>query len=100
MAVFFNLILGPYGGIVVLGLTFGLIFSTHQRNKMIYEDLQNIKEKLGITDPLHTLENLNDTEEIENTGIEDEHLRKINEEIEKELEEYHSKVDEMEKKKK
>jgi len=86
LALFFNLLFGPAGGIVTLGLVFGLIFSTHQRNKMIYDDLQLIKQKLEIQDPK--------VEEFEHVaddgGITDDRLRKVNEEIEKELEAYQS----------
>lgn len=59
--------MGPFGGLFMFAVMFGLVFSMHQKNKLIYEDLQMIKEKLGI-------------EDTDNMVI-------SNEEIEKELEE-------------
>ncbi|CAG7594975.1 hypothetical protein PAESOLCIP111_00019 [Paenibacillus solanacearum] len=50
VAVCISIFLGPYGIIVLISLTFGLVLSTHVRNKEIYSDLQRIKEKLGIED--------------------------------------------------
>jgi hypothetical protein len=39
---------GTYGGVIVIAIMFGLVFSNYQRNKKIYQDLQLIKDKLGI----------------------------------------------------
>lgn len=49
-AILISIYLGPYGGIVLLAVIFGLVLSTHQRNKKMYEDIQRIKERLGIVD--------------------------------------------------
>lgn len=59
--------IGPFAGLLMIAVMFGLVFSTHQKNKLIYEDLQMIKEKLGIEDT--------------------DNIVPSNEEIEKELEE-------------
>ena len=45
-----SIFLGPYGIIVLISITFGLVLNTHVRNKEIYSDIQRIKEKLGIED--------------------------------------------------
>lgn len=58
--------------IILLAVIFGLVLSTHQRNKKMYEDIQRIKERLGIVDR------------------NDFHM--TNEEIEDELEAYLNKV--------
>jgi hypothetical protein len=50
LAIVVTMFLGPYGGVILISLIFGLVFSIHARNKQIYEDVQRIKEKLGITD--------------------------------------------------
>lgn len=49
-AILISIYLGPYGGIVLLAVIFGLVLSTHQRNKKMYEDIQRMKERLGIVD--------------------------------------------------
>lgn len=69
-----SLFMGPFGGLFMFAVMFGLVFSMHQKNKLIYEDLQMIKEKLGI-------------EDTDNVLI-------SNEEIEKELEEEFEKTTE------
>ncbi|MDQ0914386.1 hypothetical protein [Paenibacillus sp. V4I5] len=76
-AILISIYLGPFGGIVLLAVTFGLVLSTHQRNKKMYEDIQRMKERLGIVDR------------------DDFHM--TNEEIEEELEDYSNKVNEKNK---
>ena len=67
---FFGIVLSvfiaPYGVIVLISIIFALVISGHIRTKRIENDLQAIKEKLGI-------------KEIEETFLTDD-------EIEKELE--------------
>lgn len=47
-AIILTIFFGPYGILVLISITFGLILSTHNRTKEIHSDLQIIKEKLGI----------------------------------------------------
>lgn len=70
-AIALSILLGPYSAIVILVIIFGLIFSMHQRNKEIYEDIQRIKEKLGIID-INEFDLKNEDIEKE---LEDEHLK-------------------------
>lgn len=90
---------GPYGIMVFLAIFFGMVLSTYMRTKEIQNDIQRIKEKLGIEDTLG-LADTNDfqmsDEEIEQElekEMESDELREINEQIEKELEEYADSVD-------
>jgi hypothetical protein len=91
--------LGPYGIIVLLSLIFGMVLSTHMRNKEIHSDLQKIKEKLGIedTDDFH-MSNEKIEQELEKE-LETDELRELNQQIEKELEEYLDSADKDTKKK-
>ncbi|MDF2645476.1 MAG: hypothetical protein K0Q73_1281 [Paenibacillus sp.] len=100
-AILISIYLGPFGGIVLLAVIFGLVLSTHQRNKKMYEDIQRMKERLGIVDrdDFHmTNEEIEDELELEMRS-ESEHreLEKINAEIEDELEDYSNKVNEKNK---
>lgn len=47
-AIILTIFLGPYGILVLISITFGLILSTHIRTKEIQSDLKIIKAKLGI----------------------------------------------------
>lgn len=79
------MIIGPYAVIFMVAVLFGLVFSTHQKNKLIYEDLQKIKEKLGIKD---TEEIPLSNEEIEaelQQELETRERSVLNQQIEKEL---------------
>lgn len=49
-AVALALFLGPYGMLVLFSIMFGLVLNIHLRTKEIHNDLQRIKEKLGILD--------------------------------------------------
>ncbi|MEK8127692.1 hypothetical protein WMW72_07145 [Paenibacillus filicis] len=71
LAVLLAYFLGPLGGLLFLSLLFGLTLSNYQRTKKIQEDLQLIKEKLGIATE----------EDFEKVPVSDE-------EIERELEEH------------
>lgn len=44
-----NHFLGPYGILVLFAVGFGLLLSIHVRTKEIHDDMQKIKEKLGLT---------------------------------------------------
>ncbi|MFD0694487.1 hypothetical protein ACFQZT_10330 [Paenibacillus sp. GCM10027628] len=90
VAILISIFLGPFGGILLLATIFGLVFSTHQRNKKIYDDLQRIKEHLGIVDrDDFNMTNEEIEHELEQEEQEDsEEMNQINEEIEKELEQY------------
>jgi hypothetical protein len=65
----FSIVIGPSGGLLLIAIIFGLVYSTHQKNKKIYDDLQRIKEKLGIVDK--------DDFNMTNTEIEEELEREI-----------------------
>ncbi|QWU13971.1 hypothetical protein SAMN04487895_101235 [Paenibacillus sophorae] len=45
-----SILLGPYGVIVIIAMIFGIVLSSYQRMNQIHEDIQLIKEKLGIKD--------------------------------------------------
>lgn len=74
-AVVLTVIVGPYGIAVLFAVAFGILMSVSIRTREIQSDLQQIKEKLGITDaeepPLGN-------EEIE-AGLESELLLKPDE---------------------
>ncbi|WMT39655.1 hypothetical protein RE628_19935 [Paenibacillus sp. D2_2] len=83
-------LIGPYGVGIFLVILFGIVFSTYQRNKQIYEDIKKIREKLGllredekiqqgIDEGLQAFEKKEDHPEI---------ISEINKEIEEELEKY------------
>ncbi|NOU84724.1 hypothetical protein GC102_02890 [Paenibacillus sp. LMG 31460] len=102
-AILISIYLGPLGGIVILAVIFGLVLSTHQRNKKMYEDIQRIKERLGIVDrnDFHmTNEEIEEELELElevRSESEQKELEKINAEIEGELETYLKKANEKNK---
>lgn len=100
-AILISIYLGPLGGIVLLSVIFGLVLSTHQRNKKMYEDIQRVKERLGIVDrnDFHmTNEEIEEELELEvRSESEQRELEKINAEIEEELEDYSNKVNEKNK---
>ncbi|WP_379146973.1 hypothetical protein [Paenibacillus sp. sgz500992] len=48
-AVVLTIFLGPYGILVLFAVGFGLLLSIHVRTKEIHNDMQKIKEKLGLT---------------------------------------------------
>lgn len=100
-AILISIYLGPLGGIVILAVIFGLVLSTHQRNKKMYEDIQRIKERLGIVDrnDFHmTNEEIEEELELEvRSESEQKELEKINAEIEGELEAYLKKANEKNK---
>jgi hypothetical protein len=88
----FTTFLGPYGAFLLIAILFGLVLSTHQRNKRIYEDLQKIKQKLGIEDEQMNMGNEDMgiepeiIEEVEKTQLSD-----LDKQIEQELEEIYQK---------
>ncbi|MDT3429235.1 putative Holliday junction resolvase-like endonuclease [Paenibacillus forsythiae] len=89
IAIALSIVLGPVGGIILISIMFGLVLSTYMRNKEIYNDLQSIKEKLGIEErDDFNMTNEEIEEELEKDYIESSELNDINKEIEKELEEY------------
>lgn len=45
-----TILLWPVGGIILSAVIFVLVLNMHARNKQMYEDIQKIKEKLGIED--------------------------------------------------
>ncbi|NOU96666.1 hypothetical protein GC093_26100 [Paenibacillus sp. LMG 31456] len=102
-AILISIFLGPYGILVLIAVIFGLVLSTHIRNKEIHSDLQRIKEKLGIEDK-DDFNMINDEieEELEKEQLMDkDHTEstELNKQIEKELEEYMEAEDKNNKKK-
>lgn len=84
LLIFTFIFLGPYGIALVIIIMFGMNYSTYKTNKKIAEDLQLIKEKMGL---------MTEDEQIEldiKKGLEAENdpiaMNKINAEIERELE--------------
>jgi hypothetical protein len=92
VAILISIFLGPYGILALISITFGLVLSTHIRNKEIHSDLQRIKEKLGIEDKDDfNMTNEEIEEELEKEQLIDNdinELTELNKQIEKELEEY------------
>lgn len=83
-------LIGPYGIAVLLILTFGMIFSTHQKNKEIYEDLKRIREKLGLLSEAEKMQIEIDKsiEKYEEAKEDSKLITELNKEIEEELETY------------
>lgn len=90
VAVLSFLIIGPYGIGVLLILLFGLVFSTYQKNKQIYEDLKTIREKLGLLrdDEILQIEINKNFEEYDKIKEESQMASDRDKEIEEELEKY------------
>jgi hypothetical protein len=91
VAALISIFLGPYGILVLISIIFGLVLSTHIRNKEIHSDLQRIKEKLGIEDKdVFYMSDEEIEEELEREQIDNDknQINELNKEIEKELEEY------------
>lgn len=43
-----SLLFGQYGVIVIIAVIFGIVLSSYQRMNQTHEDIQLIKEKLGV----------------------------------------------------
>lgn len=99
LSILLTMFLGPYGVIVLLSLIFGMVLSTHLRTKEIQNDIQKIKEKLGIEDTNDFHMSNEEIEQELEKEMESDELRERNEQIEKELEEYADSVDKDTKKK-
>lgn len=86
----FVLSLFPFGFLLVMAMAFGMIYSIYNRNKEMYEDLQLIKEKLGMDAAKdRRLEEYLVEQELERSEHADPAVRtEIDMEIERELEEY------------
>ncbi|MCM3748098.1 hypothetical protein M3223_12115 [Paenibacillus pasadenensis] len=80
--------LGQYGVIVLIIILFGMVLSTFQKNKEIYEDLKMIREKLGLLreDEKIQKENQKNLEKYNNADEGSEVRTRMDEEIEDELE--------------
>lgn len=50
LVVVFSIVLAPFGGIVLLAITTVMVLKLYQQNKQMADDLQKIKEKLGIVE--------------------------------------------------
>lgn len=87
LAAVFSLIFGPFGGLLIIPIMFGLVFSTYHRNKQMFDDIQKIKEKLGIEDIINEeIEIENEQELLENENTSE--LSELDKQIEKELDEF------------
>jgi len=89
IAIALSFLLGPFGGIILISIMFGFVLSTYMRNKEIHNDLQRIKEKLGILErDDFNMTNEEIEEELEKDYIESREMNETNKDIEKELGEY------------
>lgn len=50
LVVVLSIVLAPVGGIVLLAVTTVMVLKLYQQNKQMADDLQKIKEKLGIVE--------------------------------------------------
>lgn len=50
LAIAFAMLFGQYGGLLLVALIFGFVFSIYIRMNKLHEDVQAIKRKLGIDD--------------------------------------------------
>lgn len=71
LAVVLSLVLAPVGGIILLAATLVMALKIYQQNRKIADDLQKIKEKLGIMET--------DDFNLSNEEIEEELERELNE---------------------
>ncbi|XEC97331.1 hypothetical protein AB6A23_12705 [Paenibacillus tarimensis] len=84
------MVMGPAGAGLFMAIIFGLVFSNHFRNKEMYEDIKKIKAHLGLMEN-EELEDYKSEEELRNAmALKDDpdKLKEVNQEIEKELEQY------------
>ncbi|PZD97272.1 hypothetical protein DNH61_02640 [Paenibacillus sambharensis] len=91
-AILIAIYLHPYGLILIMCVTFGLVLSNRRRTMRIESDLQKIKEKLGIEEKDEfNMPNEEIEEELEAEYLSEEErikLNELNKQIENELEEY------------
>jgi predicted Holliday junction resolvase-like endonuclease len=87
--------MGPFGVGILLIILFGLTLSTYQKTKQINDDLKQIKNKLGILneEEKNDMDIKNNAKEYEMAIKDPEFKSKINEEIEKELENYLNEIE-------
>lgn len=71
LAVVLSIVLAPVGGIILLAATLVMALKIYQQNRQIADDLQKIKEKLGIMET--------DDFNLSNEEIEEELDRELNE---------------------
>lgn len=71
LAVVLSIVLAPVGGIILLAATLVMALKIYQQNRQIADDLQKIKEKLGIMET--------DDFNLSNEEIEEELEREWNE---------------------
>jgi len=88
-------LIGSYGIAFLVILSFGLIFSTYQRNKQIYEDIKIIREKLGLLREEEIVQNEIDKsiEDYNKIKHDPQLISERNKEIEDELEKHIINID-------
>ncbi|MEK4062977.1 MULTISPECIES: hypothetical protein [unclassified Paenibacillus] len=72
-AVVLTTFLGPYGILVLFAVGFGLLLSIHVRTKEIHDDMQKIKEKLGLTAGDDYVSDQEIEAELEQDRVKEEH---------------------------
>lgn len=72
-AVVLTIFLGPYGILVLFAVGFGFLLSIHVRTKEIHDDMQKIKEKLGLTAGDDYVSDQEIEAELEQDRVKEEH---------------------------
>ncbi|MNJ42771.1 hypothetical protein D3C77_377470 [compost metagenome] len=72
IAILISFFLGPIGVLILLSVIFGLVLNMYIRNREMHNDLQRIKEKLGILEQ--------DEFNMSNEEIEEELLEELKQE--------------------
>ncbi|MUG43546.1 hypothetical protein [Paenibacillus woosongensis] len=69
IAILVSIFMGPVGVLLLVSVIFGMVLSMYIRNREMYNDIQRIKEKLGIVEQ--------DDFNMSNEAIEEELLEEI-----------------------
>ncbi|GIP56698.1 hypothetical protein MKX50_10190 [Paenibacillus sp. FSL W8-0186] len=69
IAILVSIFIGPVGVLLLVSVIFGMVLSMYIRNREMYNDIQRIKEKLGIVEQ--------DDFNMSNEAIEEELLEEM-----------------------
>ncbi|WHX50963.1 hypothetical protein QNH46_10115 [Paenibacillus woosongensis] len=69
IAILVSIFMGPVGVLILVSVIFGMVLSMYIRNREMYNDIQRIKEKLGIVEQ--------DDFNMSNEAIEEELLEEM-----------------------
>lgn len=69
IAILVSIFMGPVGVLLLVSVIFGMVLSMYIRNREMYNDIQRIKEKLGIVEQ--------DDFNMSNEAIEEELLEEM-----------------------